>query len=93
MAEGGRIETGPAAPAVGPAPVRAGTTMDGRPITAGPPAVLAAMGRAIRAEWAADLLEAGEPMQVVRLAAGDTCLCGECLWLRSVLALLRDLAR
>ena len=31
-------------------------------------------------------------MAVVRMAGGDTCLCAECLWLRSVLSLLRNLA-
>lgn len=78
MAEGGRIEPGPAAPAAGPGPV--------------PAELIREAGRAVRAEWAADLLEAGAGMQSVRLAGGDTCLCAECLWLRSVLALLRNLA-
>lgn len=72
MAEGGRIEHGPARQAPGRAVARV---------------------PAARAEWAADLLEAGAGFVAVRLAGGDTCLCHECMWLRSVLALLRELAQ
>lgn len=91
MAEGGRIEPGPAAPAAGPAPV--------------PAELIREAGRQVRAEWAADLLTAYGCIRDDRLAgpgelsnhesalgAAETCQCAEHLWVRSVLALLRNLA-
>lgn len=81
MAEGGRIEPGPWE--------TAGRFIDLAEFASDPAAAAAVPPRA---RWAADLLETGAGFAVVRLAGGDTCLCHECLWLRSVLALLREMS-
>ena len=77
MAEGGRIEPGPAAPAAGPGPVPG-------PIVSMPVTTLA-----LFSAHAAALVEEGKYLECVEMAEDGRCNCRECVWLGRVLRLLR----
>lgn len=82
MAEGGRIEPGPAAPAAGPRPAARHAR----------PGDLASQEQAAVSDQAAQLLAFPQPV-IVTLANSRSCNCPECQWLRSALALLAAVAR